>query len=178
MADEERPIAYTALPLGIPVLSAAGARLGVVDRVVADYEQDIFRGIVVRGRQGWRFVERRHVDRLTTARVVLTLEEAAFDRLPEPTPAQLERDRETVYAPAHLSAGRDRFVVVVRCARGGLFETLWVPGASFRSLRLGPWRIMRCPVHDRVEVVHIVDPASLTPQERAAAATHPAGPIP
>ena len=35
--------------------------------------------------------------------------------------------------------------VVVRCRRGHVFTTIWVPGASIKSARLGPWRLQRCP---------------------------------
>lgn len=31
-------------------------------------------------------------------------------------------------------------VVIVRCMRGGLFETVWIPLVSFKALRLGPLR--------------------------------------
>ena len=30
---------------------------------------------------------------------------------------------------------------VVRCRRGHLFTTVWIPGASVKSLRLGLWRL-------------------------------------
>ncbi|GAA6525385.1 hypothetical protein [Intrasporangium sp. DVR] len=178
MTEDEQPIAYTALAPGVEVCAASGHRVGTVDRVVADVDQDIFRGLVVTGRRGWRFVAREHIGRMTTARVVLVIDGRAFEELPEPTPAQLEGDRETIYAATEVGRAGEGFVVIARCARGGLFETLWVPGASLRAIRLGRYRIMRCPVHDRVEVVHVVDPATLTPQERAAAASHPAGRIP
>jgi hypothetical protein len=36
--------------------------------------------------------------------------------------------------------------VVVRCRDGHVFTTLWIPGVSVTSLRLGPWRYQRCPV--------------------------------
>jgi hypothetical protein len=36
--------------------------------------------------------------------------------------------------------------VVVRCRAGHLFTTLWVPGGSVKSIRLGWWRLQRCPV--------------------------------
>ena len=36
--------------------------------------------------------------------------------------------------------------VVVRCRRGHLFTTLWIPAASLKALRLGPYRFQRCPV--------------------------------
>ena len=36
--------------------------------------------------------------------------------------------------------------VVVRCRKGHLFTTIWVPGASLKSLRFGWWRFQHCPV--------------------------------
>ena len=69
-------------------------------------------------------------------------------------------------------------VVIVRCMRGGLFETVWIPLASFKAIRLGPLRIQRCPVHHRVEIVQQVDPATLSDEEHTAAARYPAQPIP
>ncbi len=37
----------------------------------------------------------------------------------------------------------------------GLFsDTVWIPGASVKSLRLGLWRLQWCPVEQRVTLVH------------------------
>lgn len=36
--------------------------------------------------------------------------------------------------------------VIVRCRRGHLFSTIWLPGVSVKSLRLIWWRVQRCPV--------------------------------
>jgi hypothetical protein len=66
----------------------------------------------------------------------------------------------------------------VRCSRGAVFETIWVPKVSFKAVRLGDRRLQRCPVHHRWEVIRRVDSATLTPAERAEAASHPAGRIP
>jgi len=43
-------------------------------------------------------------------------------------------------------SGRFAGRVTVRCRDGHIFKTLWIPGASLRSVRLGPWRYQRCPV--------------------------------
>jgi hypothetical protein len=51
--------------------------------------------------------------------------------------------------------------VVVRCRAGHLFTTLWIPGLSVKSLRLGPWRVQRCPVGRHWSVVTPVDRSSL-----------------
>ena len=42
--------------------------------------------------------------------------------------------------------GRMAGTVVVRCRPGHLFTTIWIPGASLKSVRLGWWRFQRCPV--------------------------------
>ena len=36
--------------------------------------------------------------------------------------------------------------VAVECRRGHRFDTTWIPGVSITSLRLGVWRLQRCPV--------------------------------
>jgi hypothetical protein len=61
---------------------------------------------------------------------------------------------------------------VVRCRQGHLFSTTWIPGASVKALRLGPWRIQWCPVGRHVDLVHPVKTAELTEAERSFAAAH------
>jgi hypothetical protein len=60
--------------------------------------------------------------------------------------------------------------VVVRCGNGHLFTTIWVPGASLKSLRLGRWRFQRCPVGRHWSVVTPVRRTDLTPEEQRLAA--------
>jgi uncharacterized protein YrrD len=48
MDDLGPPIAYTGLEEGTPVYDRDGKRIGVVDRVQADFQQDIFDGLIVR----------------------------------------------------------------------------------------------------------------------------------
>jgi hypothetical protein len=43
--------------------------------------------------------------------------------------------------------------VAVRCRDGHEFTTTWIPGFSLNSLRLGPWRVQRCPVGRHWSVV-------------------------
>ena len=54
---------------------------------------------------------------------------------------------------------------IVRCSQGHLFETVWIPLASFKAIRLGPLRYQRCPVGHHYSLVRLVDPNSLTPEE-------------
>jgi hypothetical protein len=56
--------------------------------------------------------------------------------------------------------------VVVRCRHGHLFSTIWVPGASLKSIRLGWWRIQRCPVGNHWTIVTPVRESELTEAER------------
>jgi hypothetical protein len=62
--------------------------------------------------------------------------------------------------------------VVVRCRDGHVFTTLWLPGVSVKSLRLGPWRFQRCPVGGHWSLVTPVPRSDLTEDEtRTAGAT-------
>jgi hypothetical protein len=67
---------------------------------------------------------------------------------------------------------------VVRCRRGHLFSTVWIPGASVKSLRLGFWRIQWCPVGRHVDLVRPVKTADLTEAELAFALSHHDTPVP
>jgi hypothetical protein len=68
--------------------------------------------------------------------------------------------------------------VVVRCRQGHLFTTLWIPGASVKSLRLVAWRFQRCPVGRHWSLVSPVDESKLTADERRFAREHHDVPIP
>ena len=61
---------------------------------------------------------------------------------------------------------------LVRCRRGHLFTTVWIPGASVKALRLGFWRVQWCPVGRHVDLVHPVRGAGLSAAERSFAAAH------
>lgn len=55
---------------------------------------------------------------------------------------------------------------IVRCRRGHLFTTVWVPLASFKAIRLGPWRYQHCPVGRHWSLVRPVRENDLTPEQR------------
>ncbi|MBW4078122.1 MAG: hypothetical protein HIU84_06370 [Acidobacteria bacterium] len=59
---------------------------------------------------------------------------------------------------------------VVRCRGGHLFTTIWVPGVSIKSLRLGWWRLQYCPVGKHWTIVVPVKVTTLSDEEREAAA--------
>lgn len=180
MSEDDEPVAFTALVPGVPVVTRDGRTIGSVVTVLADPDQDIFHGLVVSTPDGRRFVSRDQVELMTRARVVCGLTDDEVSHLPA-SPPGAEREPETIFAstgPSTRSGPSGRFVTVVRCMRGGLFQALWVPGVSFTAVRLGPYRIMRCPVHDRVELVRMVDESALTREELEQAARYPAGRIP
>ena len=66
----------------------------------------------------------------------------------------------------------ERFETPVRCERGHLYTTLWVPLASIKGVRLGRRRYQRCPVGAHWSWTERVDPAGLSSAERAEAAAH------
>ena len=59
---------------------------------------------------------------------------------------------------------------IARCSAGHLFTSTVIPGASFRAVRLGSERYQHCPVGNHMALVRWVDPSTLTPEERSAAA--------
>jgi hypothetical protein len=67
---------------------------------------------------------------------------------------------------------------VVRCLEGHLFTTVWIPGVSLKALRLGPFRLQRCPVGDHVTFVTPIRVSDLTNEERRFAEWHHDGSIP
>jgi hypothetical protein len=62
--------------------------------------------------------------------------------------------------------------LVVRCREGHLFTTIWVPGASLKSVRFGWWRFQRCPVGKHWSIVTPVKESELTEDERRTASEH------
>lgn len=59
--------------------------------------------------------------------------------------------------------------VVVRCQKGHLFTTIWLPGGSLKSLRLGWWRFQHCPVGNHWSIVTPVKEPELTEEEQRVA---------
>lgn len=67
-----------------------------------------------------------------------------------------------------LRSGRVGGNLIVRCRRGHLFSTIWLPAASVKSLRLGFWRVQRCPA-GHWSIVTPVRASELSPRERSRA---------
>jgi hypothetical protein len=68
--------------------------------------------------------------------------------------------------------------LVVRCREGHLFTTLWIPGASLKSLRFGWWRFQRCPVGGHWSMVTPVKESELTDRQKRDAREHRDIPLP
>lgn len=93
--DHGEPSSYLALEEGVDVLSSDGDRIGVVERVLADEEEDIFDGIVVDaslGPGGLVFVDASQVAEIRERAVLLSVDTSAAGSLPKPSanPAVME----------------------------------------------------------------------------------------
>ena len=176
MTQDERPIAVSALARGVAVVSRSGRQFGTVDRVLEEPAQDIVHGIVVVTPTGRRLVSRDQLGQVTTARVVCELSDEQAATLPAAPPPDPQDRRRRWRRPGWVAWTGP--VSVVRCSRGAVFQSTWVPLLSVTAIRLGPLRIQWCPVHQRVELVRRIDPRTMTPAERAQAARYPARPIP
>ena len=80
------------------------------------------------------------------------------------------------YAIATPLARRRGYMIgrntIVKCREGHLFTTIWIPGASLKSLRLGPVRFQRCPVGRHWTFVVPVKTPSLTEAQQREAASN------
>lgn len=95
MDDFGAPSSYLAVRPGVPVYSSDGKKLGEVEHVLAVPDDDIFDGIVLDTSVlpgGHRFVDAPEVAEIYERGVVLSIDAAAAERLPEPSanPGALE----------------------------------------------------------------------------------------
>ena len=87
------PVSYIALEEGTEVRSADGERIGKVAHVLADFEDDIFDGIVIDAEGGGhRFADADLVAEIRSGAVTLALDAEGCRSLPEPSanPAAME----------------------------------------------------------------------------------------
>ena len=61
---------------------------------------------------------------------------------------------------------------IVRCQQGHLFSTIWIPGASLKAIRLGWYRLQRCPIGAHWSLVRPVRDADLSEDELQFARAH------
>ena len=95
MADLGAPSSYVTLEEGTPVYASDGRAVGTVEHVLADEDTDIFDGLVIDRSVlpgGHRFADASQVAEIFERGVVLGIDAAAAERLPEPSanPAALE----------------------------------------------------------------------------------------
>ncbi len=64
----------------------------------------------------------------------------------------------------------EQFDTPVRCSKGHLYTSTWIPYASVKALRLGWKRWQRCPVGKHWAVATKLDPETASPEELAEAA--------
>jgi hypothetical protein len=89
------PSSYLAVEEGVDVYARDGERLGTLEHVLADPDADVFDGIILdtrAGPGGHRFVDAPEVDRIHERGIVLKLDSAAAQSLPEPSPGPGELD--------------------------------------------------------------------------------------
>jgi hypothetical protein len=67
---------------------------------------------------------------------------------------------------------------IVRCRRGHLYTTIWIPGVKLKALDLGIARLQYCPVGEHWGLVTPVRDSDLTDEERRFARAHHDAPIP
>ena len=94
MEDLGAPGSYLTLEEGVPVYSTDGRQVGKVEHVLAAPDSDVFDGIVLDTSVlpgGQRFCDATQVDEIYERGVVLTIDGAEAERLPEPSanPAQV-----------------------------------------------------------------------------------------
>jgi len=88
MDDLGAPSSFLVLGAGVPVFSSDGRKLGEVEHVLAVPDDDIFDGIVLDTSVlpgGHRFVDAPEVDAIYERGVVLNIDAAAAEALPEPS---------------------------------------------------------------------------------------------
>jgi len=58
---------------------------------------------------------------------------------------------------------------IVRCSQGHVFTTVWLPGVSFKAIRLVGSRFQYCPVGKHWSLVRAVPEDELTDEDRQSA---------
>ena len=82
--DEEREVAWLAMPEKAPVVGKSGEEIGRMEELLGDKEDDIFHGIVLKLARGGHKVEVRadRIPKITTRRVYTDLAADELERLP------------------------------------------------------------------------------------------------
>ncbi len=82
--DEEREVAWLAMPEKAPVMGKSGEEIGRMEELLGDKEGDIFHGIVLKLARGGHKVEVRadRIPKITTRRVFTDLAADELEHLP------------------------------------------------------------------------------------------------
>jgi hypothetical protein len=82
--DEEREVAWLAMPEKAPVMGKSGEEIGRMEELLGDKEDDIFHGIVLKLARGGHKVEVRadRIPKITTRRVYTDLAVDELEHLP------------------------------------------------------------------------------------------------
>jgi hypothetical protein len=82
--DEEREVAWLAMPEKAPVVGESGEEIGRMEELLGDKEDDIFHGIVLKLARGGHKVEVQadRIPKITTRRVYTDLAADELERLP------------------------------------------------------------------------------------------------
>jgi len=107
--DLGRPTAYLAIVEGTPVYGPGGDRVGIVDEVLADEREDIFRGLVVHtlplpGRH--LFADADQIAGIYERGVVLAVTPDSVPEPPRPQPSQRKLDEPVRVEPPLQAALR------------------------------------------------------------------------
>lgn len=82
--EEEREVAWLAMPEKAPVMGESGEEIGRMEELLGDKEDDIFHGIVLKLARGGHKVEVRadRIPKITTRRVYTDLAVDELEHLP------------------------------------------------------------------------------------------------
>jgi hypothetical protein len=82
--EDERPVAWTAVPELAPVFDTSGATVGTAVSVLGNTVHDIFHGVVIKRETDGKLVElpAEDVEQITTERIRITRTTAEVDDLP------------------------------------------------------------------------------------------------
>ena len=82
--DEEREVAWLAMPEKAPVMGESGEEIGRIEEVLGDTKDDIFHGIVLKLARGGHKVEVRadRIPKITTQRIYTDLAADELEHLP------------------------------------------------------------------------------------------------
>lgn len=85
MIDDGSAVHYTAVERGTPVFSSDEVEVGAVERILDNYREHIFDGIVMQTPAGdYRFVDAPEVRRTAERAVTLSITAAEAEQLPPP----------------------------------------------------------------------------------------------